>query len=418
MTLAPRRRPNRGGIGWVRLVGGTKRKCLVLLLSLWIIRLIQMGVVSIGAWMEEQSLLKNAERYQLSVQRLAGEPCAINLFGLPRAFQSLVLPSLIKNVLEPNAKYQCDYFVHYYNLTFEQAGRSGDGGTLDPREIRLLEQAVRNVTTRMQSNQGVVLTHQPIVQFTMTQEKEFWTQYKEFLQKTRTEKDSEGRLLYHPWKEKTYHMTQIANIVKMWHSIQAAFGLMEFHANQEAIKYARVAMLRSDVLYMTPVDIWETGTGILDVRNQTAVIPNFANYPVNDRMIYGPSEAVRIWSMTRFETLDDHVQWILQNNPGYGMHSETFVDRLLTRIREQGYQVNQHDTMCFFRVRADETVWVNDCSQPSPFAGPKIQENLPSNLKAGVESILGRTCVGDIGQVAPESAALAVRCPPHQRTQP
>ena len=43
--------------------------------------------------------------------------CAICLFGLPRAFESLVLPSLVKNVVRPNARHGCDYFVHYYNIT-------------------------------------------------------------------------------------------------------------------------------------------------------------------------------------------------------------------------------------------------------------------------------------------------------------
>jgi hypothetical protein len=53
------------------------------------------------------------------------ERCAINLFGLPRSFQSLVLPSFIENVIWPNAAHNCDYFVHYFNLTQEAAGRSG-----------------------------------------------------------------------------------------------------------------------------------------------------------------------------------------------------------------------------------------------------------------------------------------------------
>jgi hypothetical protein len=70
------------------------------------------------------------------------ERCAINLFGLPRAFQSFVLPSLIQNVIRQNATHNCDYFVHYFNLTQEAAGRSGEGGHLNPSEILLLEQHV------------------------------------------------------------------------------------------------------------------------------------------------------------------------------------------------------------------------------------------------------------------------------------
>lgn len=66
----------------------------------------------------------------------------------------------------------------------------------------------------------------------------------------------------------------VDNIVKMWHSIEQVWNLMEQHAQQAHITYDRVAMLRSDVVYMTPIDIWDTGTwGTVDQHNQVAVIP-------------------------------------------------------------------------------------------------------------------------------------------------
>ena len=66
----------------------------------------------------------------------------------------------------------------------------------------------------------------------------------------------------------------VDNIVKMWHSIEQAWNLMESHARQENIQYTRVAMLRSDVVYMTPIDIWETEKmGVRDRANNVAVIP-------------------------------------------------------------------------------------------------------------------------------------------------
>ena len=353
------------------------------------------------------------EQYRTSVESLTKEPCAIIFFGLPRSFRSLVYPSIVKHVLRPNAKYQCDIFVHYYNATFEQAGRSGDGGPLDPHEIHLLEQ-----TSSSEIDKDNIT-----VAFTMTQEADFWTQYKDLLNKTRTVTGPDGNLMmYHPWKEKSYHMTQAANVIKMWHSIQEGFRLMERHRQQRGTSidgdrrsstmYTRVAILRSDVFYMTPIDIWETGTrGILDRQNRVAVTPNFANFPVNDRMIYGPYDAVRIWAMTRFHTMEDHVQWALQHKPGYAMHSETFVEGLLDSIQKQGYQVAKHETICFFRVRADETIWINDCSYPSPYTGETVLHNLPTNIKDEVEAILERSCVGDVFQVAPESRAEALHCP-------
>lgn len=66
----------------------------------------------------------------------------------------------------------------------------------------------------------------------------------------------------------------VDNIVKMWHSIERAWDLMEAHVQREGIQYTRVAMLRSDVVYMTPIDIWETERmGVRDRTNNVAVIP-------------------------------------------------------------------------------------------------------------------------------------------------
>jgi hypothetical protein len=343
------------------------------------------------------------------------ESCAIILYGLPRAFGSLVLPSLVQHVLEPNAGYHCDYFVHYYNLTQEAAGRSGKGGSLNPHEIRSLTGAVQEVARRWAttSNSSSGTIEPPTIAYGMTQEADFWTEQAEFLVKVHTTKDSRGRLLYYPWEEQSYTAATVDNIVKMWYSIQSAWQVMESHAAQHAVNYARVAMLRSDVFYMTPVDIWQRGGGVgktaRDMDNRVVVIPDFANFPVSDRMIYGPYEAVRLWSATRFDSLDAHAQWSLQHKPGCTMHSESFVSRLVTRIQERGFVVDRHETLCFFRVRVDESVWVSDCTMPVPYASPKIRAGLPTDLQAEVEAILGRSCVGNIYKVS--SGSSGIRCP-------
>ena len=456
-----RRRRRRGG--WCDCFGSckTRRRLSILLvlfpLTLLLIRLAVIYNEVVAPWnhwhpafdlmmpilveQQQQQLSTNRQdhqRQQLSAL-YASKPCAILFFGLPRSFQSLVLPSLTQHVIRPNAPYGCDYFVHYYNLTFEQAGRSGNGGTLDPHEIRLLEQVVSNLsatTTTTTNNSEEDETrhtnhfhyHQhgklPIVMYDVTQEADFWKQYKNLLDLTRTAKDDHGNPLYHPWKENTYHRTQIANIFKMWHSMQSAFALME----AQNVSYQRVAMLRSDVFYMTPIDIWERGkksngdgnNNIVvsanknkDVENRVVVVPDFAKYPVNDRMIYGPYEAVRTWSTTRFAALEDHVQWVLQNKPGYGMHSETFVSRLLERIeQQQGYKIEEHETLCFFRVRADESIWIDDCSQEPPFAGPKVRTHLPTDIQTAVEGILGgRSCYEKPLEVTPETTIMTLQCP-------
>ena len=63
-------------------------------------------------------------------------------FGLPRSYESLVLPSIVENVLIPNLEYNCDVFAHAPRLTREAPGRSGKGGIIDPTAIYKLEERV------------------------------------------------------------------------------------------------------------------------------------------------------------------------------------------------------------------------------------------------------------------------------------
>ena len=314
--------------------------------------------------------------------------CAIHLFGLPRAFRSLVLPSLIKNVLRPNARYSCDYFVHYYNISFEASSRSGQGGKLDPHEIRLLSKAI---------NETQVTNTFSTVKFTMDEDSDFWKQRAALINELHTTKLNGGRPLYLPWKDTTYKYTTLDNIIKMWHSIQGSWQLMQEHAASTNITYTRVAMMRSDVVYMTPTDIWERGDNVAgkhyDVNNTHAVIPGFAKFPISDRMIYGPAQAVRIWADTRFAYLkSDKDKCSKPNSDCYGMflHSESLLRRLLQQVKWE-----EHTTMCFFRVRVDESVWFQDCDirGARKLASPHIQ--MPTSLRARqalIEKVLGRPC--------------------------
>jgi len=107
-------------------------------------------------------------------------------------------------------------------------------------------------------------------------------------------------------------------------------------------------------------------------------------------MIYGPAPAVEIWASHRFRLLDKHVEWILKNDPGWGLHSERFVNyTLFSAIRSEGFQIEEHDTICFFRARPDESVWVSDCDS---YSKTSILENLPTNRKKLVEGVIGRQC--------------------------
>jgi hypothetical protein len=327
------------------------------------------------------------------------ERCAINLYGLPRAFESLVLPALIQNVIRPNSAHNCDYFVHYFNLTQEAKGRSGRGGELNPSEILLLEQHVQREAPPGQ--------RRPTVVFLAEQEADFWKNYDSLIQKTRNTRDSNGKYLYYPWKDKTYkYPTTVDNIIKMWSSIHNAWDLMERHAAGHNLNYTRVAMLRSDVMYATPIDIYRldnygldsnsnngTATGaVFDHENRYAVVPAFARFPVNDRLFYGPHAAVKIWAAERFARLETHVQSMLKNKPGYGMHSERFLARtLFPAIRQAGFKIHEHPHMCFFRARTDGTVWVTDCDY---CALETIDERIGpiEKKKQVVEHLIGRPC--------------------------
>lgn len=317
------------------------------------------------------------------------ERCAINLFGLPRAFQSLVLPSLLQNVIRPNIQHNCDYFVHYYNLTEEPAGRSGNGGSLDPSEILSLTQHVQQEALHAGHDRL------PAVVFKADQEADFWTQYATLIEKTRTVKDSEGKYLYFPWKARTYtHPTTVDNILKMWHSIQSSWNLMDQYAVEYTIAYTRVAMLRSDVLYVTPIDIYRIDEhSAVDADNRYAVVPAFGRHPVSDRIMYGPYRAVQIWAAERFDRLESHVKSIYKRKPGWGMHSERFLNHtIFPAIRQAGFAIHEHAQMCFLRARVDESVWVSDCDGTETVAAPTVATRIGNNTKGLVEGLIGRRC--------------------------
>jgi hypothetical protein len=300
------------------------------------------------------------------------------MYGLPRAFQSLVLPSLIKNVIQPNAIYSCDYFVHYYNLTEETAGRSGGGGRINPDEILLFKQAVQDVSP------------QSIVEFHHDTEEAFWDRYQPLLDKIRTTKATDGHYLYFPWRAKTYkHPITTDNIIKMWHSIQSAWNLMMEHETLTSQSYTRVAMLRSDVVYMTPINVFEISRRKVLDNEKAALVPAFGRHPVSDRIIVGPRDAVKVWATERFDRLETHVTFVQEHNPGWGMHSEKFLNwTIFPAIRETGTSSVEDDYLCFFRARADETVWISDCRG----AAHSILKNLGGDKVQVLESVLGRSC--------------------------
>jgi hypothetical protein len=153
----------------------------------------------------------------------SGGRCAINLYGLPRSFKDLVLPSLVKHVIRTNAPYNCDYFIHYYNVTLEEKGKSGQGGQINPHDIldvqsHIVDAAANNNNNNPNNNSSSssnssFLRRQPTIAFKSHTDKEFWDRRNETLQKVRNTKDSNGRYYYFPWRETMYRHPQTTDNV-------------------------------------------------------------------------------------------------------------------------------------------------------------------------------------------------------------
>ncbi|KAG7371343.1 hypothetical protein IV203_019913 [Nitzschia inconspicua] len=327
--------------------------------------------------------------------------CAILLFGLPRAFREYVLPSLVQNVIRTNRRYGCDYFVHYYHIDKEESnGRSGRGGVIHPDDIQLLKTAVADMYKNNDTTSEEMVAHIPLVSIVHDTNQTFWEKRQTQLMKYRNTRNANGKLTYFPYTEPTYvYPGTIDNIVKQWHSIDAVWNLMQKHENKQTTgqRYQRIAMMRSDVVYITPVDVFAIPTtespgssSITDMSNgksmdsahsDVVIIPDFAKYPINDRMIIGPYDAVKLWATERFLRIDHYATKVAP--PGTAMHSETFLnDTILTSIRSDLHlPIYEDPWLCFLRVRADGAIWIEDCDAAKSGNGGGFPEPVLPYLK-------------------------------------
>jgi hypothetical protein len=306
--------------------------------------------------------------------------CALCFFGLPRSFELLVLPSIIQNILIPNKQNRCDLYFHYYRVQAEKKGRSGYGGLINREDIDMLYAAVKQVYI---GESGDI----PHVSITSDTDEDFLRKRGAQLKKYRKTKGTDGKYLYYPWMAKSFkYPTSIDNIVKQWHSINSAWNEMEKNALTFNKDYKRVAMLRNDVVYITPFDIYNASKTKREENDEYVGIPSWARYPINDRMIYGSYRGVKIWSTERFERLESHV---VTYEPGYGMHSERFLNHsIFPAIRDLGIKVIENPDICFFRARADGSAWINDCSTINGAARGFRRKD----TQILVENLIGRKC--------------------------
>ena len=274
---------------------------------------------------------------------------------------------------------------------------------MDVNEILRLAQAVELEESPSSSSAAAV-------RFASDTNETFYASHADIIHEILSAKDETGRRpLYYPWMERDYAFPQsMLNILKMMHSMEQAWQLMQDYGTKHDVTYTRVALLRADVVFLTPIDIWNAGDSRKDVNNAQVVIPSFARYPVNDRGIYGNAKGVQIWATGRFHAMARHVQDF--RGSGYVMHNERFVDSvILPAIRQQaGLTVVEHDAWCFCRARVGQRVWLNDCTKGSTSA--KLKRTFPDtpSLVRAVEHAVNATC-GDV-QKEGVSGALSVHC--------
>lgn len=219
---------------------------------------------------------------------------------------------------------------------------------MDPDEILLLQDAVsRSVAIR---NVSVA------VKFINDTDDQFEEKQDENLSRYYGTVDDLGHPAYFPWKERDWKPDNLVNVVRQWHSIESVFYSMEEYAEQHGINYTRVGMFRNDAMYLTPIDI-------MNGDENHVVLPSFASYPVNDRMIYGPYSAVKIWATKRFELIEERLK--VPSARGYVMHSERFmVHSIFPSIKtETGISRHIDTDICFLRTRVNSIAVLNDCSR-------------------------------------------------------
>ena len=272
----------------------------------------------------EKSILSNLRGKLFGSPPPTKKPCALLFFGLAKQFRSLILPSIEQYILSIPANEQCDIFAHTYDVT-EVVGKSHKNETgiiINPKEIYDL-------------TSNVVMD---------TEE--------EFQSARRFKKLMNG--IYKPTRRMGWSTESLGNMYRQWHSIERVWDYMTEFEGKQNIQYERVGMFRSDVLYQTPINIFEGGD---------AVIPKFG-FLVNDRMFYGTRRNAHIWSKIRFSGMLTPGCY-KRRHPSIGMHSEFYMkDFILQKMSTStNTQVYEDLNICFFRVRSNGDVETDDCTK-------------------------------------------------------
>jgi hypothetical protein len=145
--------------------------------------------------------------------------------------------------------------VHVYYLQVEGSGRYGQGGAIHPKELNLLKDEV----LKLQQGGRV-----PTVKFTVTKKPTLEINTNLFRIRYTTRKTKTGITLTFLGRREPYEGSYI---IKMWHYIE--------EESWKHVAYKQVAMLREDVLYMSPIDVYEYSD------SHQVVVPGFGrSHPV------------------------------------------------------------------------------------------------------------------------------------------
>lgn len=274
------------------------------------------------------------------------EPCALLFFGLVKEFQSIILPSIERSILESNRN--CDVFLHTYNLTqmpINPRSSEAKALTLDVSEAYLLtnndEQIMLEPLSSFHSQRDDILNH--------------------------------TKVNYHRgWGD---CCVSHENMIKQWHSIQQVWNLMKSYerrlmsnkfdgtdkkiGSQHLHYYTQVGLFRSDVYYLSPINIFDSN----------AATGNFAKHGgYNDRFFYGNYKNAEIWASKRFDFVsrfeEKYMKTFNSTKKGKdGYHSETYLKCLLDYYDVPVEQQN----ICVLRVRSGPRIKVTDCKDLDQF---------------------------------------------------
>ena len=204
---------------------------------------------------------------------------------------SVALPSLIQHFLLPNARHGCDVFLKTHAETEAEAAADAAGLA-----------ALRDAAAALAAHAG--RPSPAVVLLPAETEGEFESKYGDLVARHCTASDpGTGKPLYFPWADRARALcADLRDVIQDWDAVQATWdALVKRGEEQGGTGYGRVGLLRLDAFYARPLDVFQLDKDSYDYATRYAVIPGFDKCPVNDRLVYGPAAAVKIWAAKRFQ---------------------------------------------------------------------------------------------------------------------